>query len=135
VVLLSLTWIVNHTINLINDISSLICYVRELWWFERIYGRAHMKEERNLMWEIIHFSGCIYTWFSQPIQINNCDFRWLYVSLKLRMNMKSLICIGWDLGGPHVQYNGTMGKMNNFSLLELIYLLWSCLLGAKNYFM
>ncbi len=51
----------------------------------------------------------------QPIQISNCEFGWLYDSLKLRMNKKSLIRIGWEN-----QIYNTMGGMNNFSTILIL---------------
>ena len=54
----------------------------------------------------------LYMWSSQPIQISDCEFGWLYGSVKLEMNKKSLICIGWE----DYMYN-TTGGINNFSII------------------
>jgi hypothetical protein len=64
-----------------------------------------MKKEKKLFIPPVIFTR------GPPNQYKKCEceFGWLCGSLKLEMNKKSLICIGWE----NHMYN-TTGKMNNF---------------------
>ena len=69
-----------------------------IWWTISQKPTMVVRRHYSIMgWnkKIIHSSHCIYMWSFQPIQISDYEFGWLCGSLKLEMNKKSLIYIGW----------------------------------------